>query len=300
MNQTSTSDFSAESLALWDRMARGWGRDGDYIWHVSRRVGERMVAALAPAPGDTVLELAAGPGHTGFAAAQTIGSGGRLISTDFSAEMVAVARERAAGLGLDNVDCRVIDAQRIELPDGSVDGVLCRWGYMLVEDPAAAFAETRRVLRNGGRLSMSVWGDPSQNPWAATPAKALVELGYMQGPAPAAPGIFALADQTRLSKLLTDAGFDRPTFEAVEVVWRFATFDAYWRFLAEIAGGIAIVIERIDAHQRRTARQTIRERIEAYRSADGYALPGMSLNALTRSNPAPSTAHRTPSRRDRP
>ena len=46
-----------------------------------------------------------------------------------------------------------MDAEKMDLEDDSVDGVICRWGYMLMADPAAALAETRRVLRDGGRLS---------------------------------------------------------------------------------------------------------------------------------------------------
>ena len=52
----------------------------------------------------------------------------------------------------------------MELERDSVDGVLCRWGYMLMIDPAKAFAETRRVLRPGGRLAFSVWAERERNP----------------------------------------------------------------------------------------------------------------------------------------
>ena len=87
-----------------------------------------------------------------------------MISSDFSPAMVEVARRRGAKLRLRNVEYRVIDGERIELGDDSVDGVLCQSGYMLLADPAAALAETRRVLRSGGRLALSVWGAPERNP----------------------------------------------------------------------------------------------------------------------------------------
>jgi ubiquinone/menaquinone biosynthesis C-methylase UbiE len=65
--------------------------------------------------------------------------------------MVEVARRRAEELGLANVEPRVLDAERMDLDDSSVDGIVCRFGYMLMADPAAALAESRRVLREGGR-----------------------------------------------------------------------------------------------------------------------------------------------------
>ena len=98
----------------------------------------------------------------------------------------------------------------MDLDDSSVDGVICRFGYMLMADPAAALAETRRVLRDGGRLSFAVWGAPDQNLWAAIPGMTMVERGQLPPPEPGAPGIFAMGDPGRISELVTGAGFAEP------------------------------------------------------------------------------------------
>lgn len=278
-----TSDFHTSSLALWDRMAAGWSRDGDWLWEASRAAGEWMVDALAPQPGDTVLELAAGPGDTGFAAAIALGESGRLISSDFAPEMVGVARSRSAALGLTNVEHRTLDAQQIDLETGSVDGVLCRWGYMLMEDPVAALSETHRVLRDGGRLALSVWGEPSANPWAAVPAQVLVERGWLTPPQPGAPGIFALADPTTLRSVLSAGGFDgHADLAQVDVTWRFAGFDAYWAYLTDVAGGIAVTLTALGEGDRMVAREAITTAVEPFLGADGYAIPGRCLNAVVR------------------
>src|SRR5262245_11313046 len=148
-----------------EAMAPGWERRRARIEEGAAPVREWLLRALAPAPGDTVLELAAGVGDTGLEAAAAVGPEGRLISTDLTPAMVEVARRRAAQVGAANVEHRVMDAERIDLPEGSVDGVLCRFGYMLMADPAAALAGTRRVLRPGGRLALAVWGPPERNLW---------------------------------------------------------------------------------------------------------------------------------------
>jgi SAM-dependent methyltransferase len=111
-----------------------------------------------------------------------------VISTDFAPEMVDVARRQSEARGLTNVEHRVLDAERMDLDDDSVDGVVCRWGYMLMADPAAALRETRRVLRDGGRLAFAVWGAPDRNPWVAVPGMTLVQRGHMPPPEPGAPG----------------------------------------------------------------------------------------------------------------
>ena len=86
-------------------------------------VSSWMVDAVAPQPGDTLLELAAGPGDTGFLAAELVKPGGTLICSDFVPEMLTVAQERAQALGLDNVRFKQIDAETsIDIEAASIDG----------------------------------------------------------------------------------------------------------------------------------------------------------------------------------
>jgi SAM-dependent methyltransferase len=101
-------------------------------------------------------------------------------------EMVAAAGRASGRLGLVNVEHHEMDAERMDLGDDSADGVLCRWGYMLMADTATALAD-RRVLRHGGRLSLSVWGAVERNPWATLPAKALMEHTGASSPNPEDP-----------------------------------------------------------------------------------------------------------------
>lgn len=274
--------YRRASHEVWEAMAPGWERGQAFIWDVTRAVGERMVAALDPKPGETVLELAAGTGETGFAVARMVGSDGKLFSTDFSPAMVDAARRRGAELGLENVDYRVLDAERMDLPDASIDGVLCRYGYMLMGDPAAALAETRRVLKPGGRLSFAVVGAPDRNPWAAVPGRVLVELGHAPPPEPGAPGIFAMADEARVRDLLDGAGFDPPRVEEVEVVWSFADDEELWRFVTEVAGGLALVIRGLPEKEQLRVRSEVERASEPLRSNGGYDMPGLTLNVLAR------------------
>ena len=168
---------------------------------------EWMIEELAPRPGDTVLELAAGAGDTGFEAAAIAGPRGRLISTDFSPAMVEVARRRGAELGLRTPTTGSWTPSASSSTPDSVDGVLCRFGYMLMTDPATALAETRRVLRPGGRLALAVWSAPERNPWATIGFALLVEHGHMPPPEPGAPSPFALASEEHTRALLEGAGF---------------------------------------------------------------------------------------------
>ena len=164
-----------------------------------------------------MLELAAGAGDTGFEAAAIVGERGRLLSTDFSPAMVEAARRRGAELGVENVEYRVMDAERTELDADSVDGVLCRFGYMLMADRAAALAETRRVLRAGGRLALAVWGAPERNPFFMTIAIPSSCTATCRCPSPPGPPVFSMASAEDTTALLEGAGFAEVRTEEVAV-----------------------------------------------------------------------------------
>ena len=269
------------SRDVWDAMAPGWQEQREELWSISRSVSEWMVRRLDPQPGDTVLELAAGVGDTGFMAARLVGETGRVIITDFAPEMVAAARRRVEESGIRNVEFRVLDAERMDLETDSVDGVLCRWGYMLMIDPAAAFADTRRVLRPEGCLAFSVWARPERNPWASLVGRILVAQGYVPPPDPAAPGIFAMADPGRIRKLVVGAGFAEPEIEEVSFRWPFPDQDAYWRFLTKMAGAISPFLRSLPPETRAAVREQLHEAIRPFHSGEVYDFPAVCLNVVT-------------------
>jgi ubiquinone/menaquinone biosynthesis C-methylase UbiE len=274
-------EFRRASKNVWDKMAQGWDVNREYMWETSKPVGEWMVEKLSPSKGQTLLELAAGVGDTGFVAAELVGDEGRLISTDFSPAMVDGARRRADELGITNAEFYVMDAEKMDLETESVDGVLCRWGYMLMSDPGEALKETRRVLKPGGRLCFSVFAGPEQNPWAALPARALVEGGFMKAPAPGSPGILALGDRERLHSLLVEAGFSNYNIEEVPITWRHSDFDGYWQFLTEVAGAIAALIESLTQDEQAAARVAMQSAVSDFQTESEIALPGLTLNVVT-------------------
>lgn len=275
--------YREQSLRTWGEMAPGWEERNEWMTEFTALVNEWIVAKADPQPGQTILDVAAGPGDLGFRVAERVGPEGKVLSTDFAPEMVEVARRVGASRGVDNVEYRVLDAERMDLGDDSVDAVVCRWGYMLMADPAAALRESRRVLRDGGPLALAVWAAPDRNPWASLPAMTLVQRGHVPPPEPGAPGIFAMADPGRIRSLVTGAGFGEPEIEEIAFEFRYKDFDEVWAVLVKLAGPLARVINSLPDDERQATRKAIEEALEPFRAEDGsYPTPALCLGAVAR------------------
>jgi ubiquinone/menaquinone biosynthesis C-methylase UbiE len=264
----------------WDEAAKGWGRQADRLQDSARPISEWMIANAKPAPGEQVLELAAGPGDTGFIAARMIEPGGTLISSDAVAGMLDIARERAEEQGIANVEFKQLQLEWIDMSTASVDIVLCRWAVMLTVDPAAALRECRRVLKPGGRLALAVWDAPEANPWAVIVQRVLVELGHVEPTPAAGPGMFALADPSKLTELLEDAGFFDIETESVPIVRRYASVIDWLGETRDLSRQFSEVWGTLSDEQRQELRDAVARAAPAYTGETGaLTLPGSSLAA---------------------
>ena len=273
--------YRETSLQTWDEMAPGWEDRREWLLGITGAINEWLVEQVDPKPGQTILDVAAGTGDLGFAAAARVGEDGGVICTDFAPEMIEAARRNGERLGLSNVEYRVLDAERMDLADDSVDGVLSRWSYMLMADPAAALAETRRVLRDGGTLAFAVWQTPDRNPWAALPGMTLVQRGHMPPPEPGAPGIFAMGEADRVRELVAGAGFGESQIEELTFEWRYIAEDL-WDTLTRLAGPLARVINDLDDEERDATRAAIEESLDKYREGDELVVPAACWGVTAR------------------
>jgi ubiquinone/menaquinone biosynthesis C-methylase UbiE len=268
-----------EIYEVAEAIAPTWERRRADVETVCTPVREWMLRELSLRAGERVLELAAGVGDTGFDAAAVVGDRGRLISTDFSPAMVEAARRRGAERGIANVDYRLIDAERIELADDSVDGVICRFGYMLMPDPAKALAETRRVLRRGGRLTLAVWGAMEQNPFFTIIAISLTQRGHLPPPEPPGPPVFSMGSRERTAALLEGAGFSGVRTEEVSVRFECPNVEEYLSLVADTSGPLGLALRGLPETDRAAVRADVEDALARFSTERGYELPGVALCA---------------------
>jgi SAM-dependent methyltransferase len=276
------SDYRKDSRAHWGESAKAWDAHSEQLRAVTLPVSAWMVEAIGPQPGDTILELAAGPGETGFLAAELIRPGGTLISSDLVPEMLNVAQRRAEQLGLDNVRFKQIDADTpIDIEAASIDGVLCRWGYMLMADPDHALRETRRILKPGGRVALAAWSGPDDNPWSSIPGRELVKRGLAPKPDPGAPGQFAWAKEGVIAEYLENAGFVEHRVELIDLTELYDDFEDYWNTMAEMSGAMRTGLASADAQTVDAIRSAVDQQVRRYTRDDGsLAIPARTWAAV--------------------
>ncbi len=273
------------SLESWEAAAPGWVRRQELIREFAAPVSHRMIDLLALHPGQRVLELAAGLGETGMLAAELVAPLGGVVISDQAEALLEGARQRALALGLSNIEFQVLDAEWIDLPFASVDAILCRWGYMLLADPAAALAEARRVLRPGGRIALAVWDALASNPWALLPGQELVERGLAPAPAPGEhgeprPGPFALGDAERVRELLEQAGFVEVEVQTLQLDRHHTSFAELWETTLDLSAGFHDAVLSRPASEIAEIERSLAARFEPYTAADGtLEVPGRTLVA---------------------
>jgi SAM-dependent methyltransferase len=195
-------DGFAWQRGIWDHYPEIYRREVDPRF---APVVEQVIRRAALAPGQRVLDLGTGTGSVALRAAPMIAPDGAVLGVDLSSEMLAVAQQRAAALGLTHVQFREGRAEAIPAEDGIFDVVLASLSLMYAIDRTAGAREIARVLRPGGRLVAAVWAGPEQCD--------LVRFQQTAGrfaPTPPVPGVGpgALADPTPFLTQLAEAGIE--------------------------------------------------------------------------------------------
>ena len=266
-------DVARQDQQTWQAVAPAWERHRDRIFGATRAISERLVDLVDPRPGNTILELTAGTGETGFLFADRIGAEGRLISTDFSEAMVQAATRRDAAWAR---QCRVPGHRRAgdRPPRRERRRCVSRFGLMLVPDPRRALEESYRVLRPGGRLAYAVWGAVDRNPWITLLAGALLQRGHAPGGDPFGPGgLFSLAEPDRNAQLANEAGFADIEVEEISGAMQADSPDDYWDFQSSISGPVATLLAALAPDERATIRTTFHAAAEPYCTGDGCRFP---------------------------
>ncbi len=199
-----------------------WG-SGNYAAVAERisQVGELVVERAGVEPGMELLDVACGAGNATIPAAR---EGARVTGLDFSPDLLAIARERAADAMVE-IDWVEGDAQALPFDDASFDRVISTFGHMFAPDHERTGAEMRRVCRPGGTIAVACW----------TPEGAIGRMfrttAELLPPPPGGQPPNLWGTEAHIRELLGDAEFERP-----EIEWTDESVESYAHFMLESFG----------------------------------------------------------------
>jgi SAM-dependent methyltransferase len=205
-----------------------------------------------------------------------VGPHGRVLGIDLVEDMLTTGRERAAALGLAHVEFRAADIATLEVPPASFDAVLARWSLIYVDDVSGALARLRRALDAGGRIAVTAWAPPDDNPWITIPMQELARVRPAPPADPAAPGLFHLSADGALAEALRAAGFRHVAQERVRLSQFARDVTEFWAMLADMAGPLAPLVAGLAGPERERVLRAVSERIGRFRSGDVFRIPAQA------------------------
>jgi SAM-dependent methyltransferase len=198
---------NAAQVEYWNSVAgRRWTDRQEEQDLVLRPVSDRLLATADAKPGQRLIDIGCGCGDTTIDFAARVMPGGEALGLDISEPMLARARERAPRA----LPARFVlaDATVYDFEPAWADLAVSRFGVMFFADPAKSFANLRRGLKGGARLVFACWREAKQNPWMMIPLReAKKHAPPLPETNPEDPGPFAFADDARVRRVLSAAGF---------------------------------------------------------------------------------------------
>lgn len=250
----------------WDAAAKIY----DTVWRENLAPAHDAMLELAEiAPGNRVLEVAAGSGFLTFRAAEAVGAEGRILATDISAEMVKLLQAHAESLGLDHVSAERREAENLDMPGAGFDVALCALGLMFVTEPVAALKQMHDALGPDGRLIAAVWGERRKCGWAE-----IFPIIDSVVHSEVCPLFFSLGAGDSLRSAMEQAGLSDIRVRRIEFTLHFdSPQDA---LVAQLDGGaVALAAKRFNAASRAGVEKAFLDSISAFENADhSYAIPG--------------------------
>ena len=266
MSNIDPKHFKEAQRRSWDSVAVGWQKWWKTFEKDAQNLSNHLVELAKINSSSKVLDIATGIGEPSITAAKKVGRGnGHVLATDISPQMLSIARQRAASLGLqDVIEFKEGDAETISLPSSEFDAVLCRWGLMFLPDLRDGLLNIYGSLVNGSYLAAAVWASPDKVPFLSVSMNTVVKETGKPMPPSGTPGPFKLADQSIITDALSECGFKDIAVERINVIFTFSSAEEYTQFNQAIAAPINAMLADQSQERKEEIWEAVTESVSRY------------------------------------
>ncbi|HEY8600449.1 MAG TPA: methyltransferase domain-containing protein [Thermomicrobiales bacterium] len=258
----------------WQHAAEAWHRWESTLGTWLGPATEVLLDLAHVGPGDRVLDVASGAGEPAITAAKRVGPEGYVLATDISHNLLEFARQAARKHGVGQiVETRVMDGEKLELPDASFDVVLSRVGLIYFPDQQGALGGMRRVLKPGGRVAAVVYTTPEQNRFFSIPVSIIRRRAQLPPPSPGQPGPFSLGGPGVLEEAFRQAGFRDLETRVVSSPLRLPSAADCVRFERESFGALHQMLVGLPDEERQDVWDEIERELRQFEGPRGFEGP---------------------------
>lgn len=228
---------------IYDRAAPEYGTRSSSFFNY---FGKRLVELVNLPSSYQALDVATGKGAILFPLAQAVGPLGKVVGIDISQQMLKETAKEVKKTNLNWIDLKLMDAEHLDFPDNYFDVVFCGFALFFFPSILTALSEFKRVLKPGGMLAVSTWGDDSElDAWVNEEMNKLCNTSSLV--------VTPLWSGTELQKVLNDACFHNVQIIEETKPFLHNTSEEWWESLW--SHGIRARLEQLSSDQIVTLRE---------------------------------------------
>ena len=267
-----------EVISQWSESAPFWVRHRDVIREMFSPITQALIEDAKINCGQTVLDVATGPGEPALSVAKLVGPEGKVIGVDAVPEMVEAARCEANRRGFKNANFEVALADDLPFPENTFDAVVSRFGVMFFPSPVDCVREMLRALKPGGRIAMAVWYFADRNPFHYTVSQVVERYVNSPTPAPDSPDAFRFADPGKLLKILSNAGAAAASERLLQFAIRASiSVEDFWTLRSEMSDKLRAKLASLSKEQLAEVKREVLKALAAYSGNRSMSFPAEVL-----------------------
>ena len=268
----------SDILNEWRESAKYWAKHSSTIRTMFAPLTEALIESAGIHDGQSVLDVAGGPGEPSLTIAERVGPGGSVTCTDAVPEMVEAARSEANRRGVKNVQFQACKADELPFENDSFDVVVSRLGAMFFPDIFAALREILRVTKPNGTVALAVWDKSELNPFCYLVTNVIDQHIEPVASAPDAPNAFRFAEAGKLAKVMTQAG----AVDVEEKIFKFymaapVSPHEFWTMRSQTSDTLREKLKRVPEHEQSQVAAEIERAVQEFFPGNQMNFPAQML-----------------------